>query len=433
MSAVRRTWITAFAGCLLAWGPALGQGQVDQESLRRLAEQLGRGGMDGNLRRAMEQFRTGNTIDPKFVDEIQKWSPDLIEQLLKNHGGEIDEKQLKQFMMQVGRPFGNSTSPPGGTSPPNPTPDQSRDPKIGPEPPRFPDGGPPRFPDGRPPKPGRFGDPPMKNGPGPNREFRRTPQAITDLPENRRYQEAVLLVEQSLGPIDRVPEVKQALIEAFMNSDPDVGDRSSVLKDLLGDADTANTPDLKATAGSQLLDWFKNTTTGIDLKLPSWGGSSSFSGGSMAGPRIGSSGLTVPSAEGVGNASFVVVALVIVAVIAALLWRFMPLDQKRKSAKAGTAGFVRDFDPRSVVDREGVVRGFENLTLLECGSAARVWNHVMIARALRAEHPESAEIADPLARLYEFARYGPISEPMTTSEIAEARAYLCTLAGVAHS
>jgi hypothetical protein len=87
-------------------------------------------------------------------------------------------------------------------------------------------------------------------------------------------------------------------------------------------------------------------------------------------------------------------------------------------------------DPRHITDREALVKAFEYLSVLVCGRGARVWNHVTIASALERAVPQAEALADPLARLYAVARYTPADEPLPPGAIAEARGYLCDLAGV---
>lgn len=87
-------------------------------------------------------------------------------------------------------------------------------------------------------------------------------------------------------------------------------------------------------------------------------------------------------------------------------------------------------DPRHIADREALVKAFEYLSVLVCGGGARVWNHLTIASALERAVPQAEALADPLARLYAVARYTPAYEPLPPGAIAEAREYLCELAGV---
>jgi hypothetical protein len=87
-------------------------------------------------------------------------------------------------------------------------------------------------------------------------------------------------------------------------------------------------------------------------------------------------------------------------------------------------------DPRAIADREALVRAFEYLSVRSCGDGAKVLNHVALAAALRAGGGPAGDAAEPLARLYAVARYTPADEPLPESALAEARNYLCRLAGV---
>jgi hypothetical protein len=87
-------------------------------------------------------------------------------------------------------------------------------------------------------------------------------------------------------------------------------------------------------------------------------------------------------------------------------------------------------DPRSIADREALIQAFEYLSVLMCGGGARTWNHVTIASALERAVPQAEALADPLARLYAVARYTPADQPLPPGAVAEARGYLCELAGV---
>jgi hypothetical protein len=87
-------------------------------------------------------------------------------------------------------------------------------------------------------------------------------------------------------------------------------------------------------------------------------------------------------------------------------------------------------DPRRIADRDGLVRAFEYLSVLLCGQGVRTWNHVAIAAALERAVPQADALAGPLAKLYALARYTPADEPLPPAAIAEARGYLCDLAGV---
>lgn len=89
-------------------------------------------------------------------------------------------------------------------------------------------------------------------------------------------------------------------------------------------------------------------------------------------------------------------------------------------------------DPRNINSREDVVRAFEYLSVLICGTPAKNWTHNTIAAALSDLASTHGDTAVMLARLYELARYAPLNEPLTRDELDEARKLICGLAGVSY-
>jgi len=87
-------------------------------------------------------------------------------------------------------------------------------------------------------------------------------------------------------------------------------------------------------------------------------------------------------------------------------------------------------DPRSVTDRDTLVRAFDYLSVLTLGPAARQYSHLTVAGELRRRVPAADDIADELGHYYEVARYTPPGEPVAAADLAAARAALCWLAGV---
>ena len=49
-------------------------------------------------------------------------------------------------------------------------------------------------------------------------------------------------------------------------------------------------------------------------------------------------------------------------------------------------------DPRTIADRAALVRAFEYLSVLRCGTGAKVWNHVTIAAELRRLYPNDWQV-----------------------------------------
>jgi hypothetical protein len=87
--------------------------------------------------------------------------------------------------------------------------------------------------------------------------------------------------------------------------------------------------------------------------------------------------------------------------------------------------------PEAVATRDELVRAFEYLALLRLGPAARSRNHRDIAAGLGAEDEARRPAAERLAGLYEQARYAPPDEALPDADLADARAALSLLAGVA--
>jgi hypothetical protein len=87
--------------------------------------------------------------------------------------------------------------------------------------------------------------------------------------------------------------------------------------------------------------------------------------------------------------------------------------------------------PEAVGTRDELVRAFEYLALLRLGPVARNRNHRDIAAGLGAEDEARRPAAERLAGLYEQARYAPPDEALPDADLADARAALSLLAGVA--
>jgi hypothetical protein len=136
---------------------------------------------------------------------------------------------------------------------------------------------------------------------------------------------------------------------------------------------------------------------------------------------------------GVGGDSWLpVILLGAFAVVGLVLWWIWPKLKARGHAEPQQVPGLGPWpvDPRTISDRESLVKAFEYLSVLQCGTGARTWNHVTIADGLRRVVPSAREIADPLSELYAVARYTPVDEPFPTPFLNDARGYLCRLAGV---
>jgi hypothetical protein len=182
------------------------------------------------------------------------------------------------------------------------------------------------------------------------------------------------------------------------------------------------------TGGSSGKSWLSGWNTG-----GGGGGASSYTP-SVGGGGVGAVGGLGGGFAGLGTAGLVIVGLIAAAVIAFLVYRYWPaIAALRRPPTPLPGAGPWPIDPRDVNDRESLVRAFEYLSVFICGDGARVWNHVTIAEAIRENVPGAAGIAGPLARLYAVARYTPAREEIAPADIAEARRYLCQLAGVSEA
>jgi hypothetical protein len=102
--------------------------------------------------------------------------------------------------------------------------------------------------------------------------------------------------------------------------------------------------------------------------------------------------------------------------------------QATLATEGGDSGWP--VDPRDINTREDVVKVFEFLSVMLCGASAKTWTHSTIADELTELATSEPETALKLARLYELARYAPLDEPLTRTELLEARRLACELAGI---
>ncbi|OWK47007.1 hypothetical protein [Fimbriiglobus ruber] len=246
--------------------------------------------------------------------------------------------------------------------------------------------------------------------------------------QQRQFQAAAGLWEKHIGPLNDTPEVRNALADMFTGqTTPGEGADASFLTDLLKNADGAD-----ASPGN----W-----SGFDLggfgSGWKWGGGGGDvpSGGDWSAPSTPSG----PSFGGFGGGGtgplswLPVILFVGIAAGGLILWWLWPRLMSKTSEGPNPLPGLGPWplDPRTIADRDAVVRAFEYLSLSLCGVGASTWNHVTIATAIRDAVPTSEPIADDLARLYAAARYTPANEPFPPAAVEAARRYLCQLAGVA--
>jgi hypothetical protein len=255
------------------------------------------------------------------------------------------------------------------------------------------------------------------------------------------------LWERNIGPLDETPEVKRAIFDLVSGEngfDFDFKDEQGnsfwdLLKNEKGD-DSPFADFLKDSGESNNWNW-----SNFDMPEVGWGkwfSNSSPSGGQSSSssssttphlPESSSSGWGLNGSGGIGglSGSWVTVLILGIVVLGAfLLWWYLQDAKTAESLPAGHGLGPWPIDPRSINSREDVVKAFEYLSVLICGTAAKMWTHSTIAEALTNLAIAQGEVAVKLARLYELARYAPLDEPLTRVEVIEARQIVCDLAEV---
>lgn len=414
---------------------ALGPKTVDPNSLRQLAEQL----------RALK----GMNLDPKLFEEIlklkaQNLSDQEIAERIRNHTAIQDPQQLealRKWAQQLGIEPGKGGPFGGGAFPL--APDQpSRSQQSVPSPDKRPTSGERNSGRGPPPpqpipsvtNPERDGGDrplqPQEPGPGlpagmPDRFSTAPPprgyDGVSQETLERRQKQFRAVAgwwENNVGPLDETPALRQLLIEMFNGrsaSGEDVGSLGELLDGHAGEG----------------FGKIADRLDGSGFKLPRLGLSGDASDSSFT-PPSAPSGSSFGGINGGTGSWLPVVILLVVAALGLVLWWLWP-----KLMAGGEPGprplpglGPWPVDPRAIADREALVKAFEYLSVLVCGGGVRTWNHVTIASALERAVPQAEALAEPLARLYAVARYTPAGEPLPPAAIAEAREYLCELAGV---
>jgi len=416
----------------LAAGSALAQGSIytplpqtpsDPEALKRLAAMLG----NGNAEKP--------TIDPKMMELLQKFlkdtenDPEARQRMLdaaRKHAEENPQQFQKQF--QKDNP---------GTSPDDVKKLMQNLGKPGdPPPPQLP-------------KPGELPRPNIPPMPQPNPNNPAQPQPnekpldAGKQPANpkpnqnsEQVQGAVQMWEQTVGPIDSTPAVKDAIVDLFGNGKGGPSEKpfwdSPDFKDGSSSSSSSNSGFWKFLNGGN--------TGGSSWTSPSWMKNMSASPTTPSAPKTGFNAPSAPSIggfgsfglAGLGTVGTVILVLIVAAVVGFLIWKFLPMIREARNRRLQPLPGQGPWpvDPRTIRDRASLVIAFEYLSILVCGNGAVVWNHMTIAEALRSALPQKEHLAEPLARLYAVARYTPLREEIPAEAYAEARHCLCQLAGV---
>jgi hypothetical protein len=119
----------------------------------------------------------------------------------------------------------------------------------------------------------------------------------------------------------------------------------------------------------------------------------------------------------------------LVALIGFFYWHRFIRSRPAKDVDEAHQRLAWPVEPHAVATREDVVKAFDFLSLAKCGDEAVNWHHRQIARQLSDKEPDKDEAVVRLTGLYEKARYAPASDLFSDTEIAEARARLCQIAG----
>jgi len=86
-------------------------------------------------------------------------------------------------------------------------------------------------------------------------------------------------------------------------------------------------------------------------------------------------------------------------------------------------------DPSNITSRAEVVKTFEYFSARVFGEDACHWHHHEIAGRIGQRGPEQREAAGGVAAVYEKARYAPLDESLTATEINAFRHGITHLAG----
>lgn len=439
--------------------------QPNAETLRRLAEQLAKGNpqtpqnIDPELMKLAAEYLKKNPDilkDPNFQQQVQQWQqqakndPNGFAKQLQQQNPGLTPDQIESLKQKFQQSNSGGFAPPPNIVPPrppntidNPPPPIGDPPPVPPQPPVHQQPWQPS------PQPGPGQQNPWQPN-GQSNPWQTPDQKAQAKPE---YQQVVGMWENNFGSIDKTPALKQSLVDMFSgegkspwdgsggNGNPWNGGNKPGTQKPLWDNNGPNGGNqggfvgwLKNTSANPP-SWWKNMTSnwnkpsvqppnmnpGNGWSPPQYSGGG-FNSGGFSGGDLGSGAIPI----------VIIVAVIVVAIAGFMIWRYWPQIQAKLGNQpkpiAGLGPWT--IDPRQVVDRETLVRAFEYLSVLICGDGARVWNHQTIADAFRENVPGAAPFADPLARLYALARYSPANEAISPQDIAEARGYLCRLAGV---
>ncbi len=402
------------------------------ETLRRMAAQLGTGQsnmpkINAETLELAKQFLKNNPQimnDPAMQEQVRqmqaqmKQNPDAFRKQFEQNNT-LTKEQLDQFRKQ----FENQPKP-NIEDGPQPVKPQT-----------LPNGDPRTNPPNNQEQNGKL-DPNPKQG-GANDPFTKQQQERQQREQQARnsegYRSMAGLWEKNVGSLDKTPAMKRTLTDMF-------GGTGGQGKGF-GNGGFGNNFGNTGNGSTGFANWFKNSSWNGP---PSWlsnmnlGNRFNFGGNmpNMSAPSVpsfGGGGFALGSFAGFGTIGIVILCIIAAALIAFVLYRYWPQIQAMRSKPTSLPGAGEwPVDPRDVRDRDTLIQAFEYVSVFLCGDSAKVWNHATIAAAFVDRIPKSAGYAEPLARLYARARYTPNHELFTQADIAEARGYLCQLAGVSN-
>lgn len=428
-----------WAAVLVSTAVAVGQDvevvrEVGPDAIRQLAQRLRAlpggdlpAGLTDQIRRLQEQFP--NASAQELAERLRTTNPDLtqnpdLQRLLQQYQGQVSPMpapgpyQRDPILDPQGgvRPDG---SPPRSFSPPPPN--VTVPPR---DPPQL------RPSESRPPFPMPNVDPSRLLRDGvPNADEMRgsRPESEQFRLRQQQFEQVRDLWERNVGPMESTPAVRDALTELFFNRRA-MQSGNGPFDDLFRGAGNTN-------AGRLAENALGRSGWKLDLGIGDWklsGLAEGFTAPDLpsapSGPGFGGTG-GIPG----GESWLSVILFGAVAAFALVLWWVWPklTGRVREDGPRPLPGLGPwPVDPRTIADREALVKAFEYLSVLRLGAGARMWNHVTIAHVLRDAVPAAEEVADPLSRLYAVARYTPADEPLSPAVFADARRHLCRIAGV---
>jgi hypothetical protein len=224
---------------------------------------------------------------------------------------------------------------------------------------------------------------------------------------------------------DRLRDITGALADSPLAESP-------AFRRMVAGLDRVKTPDAPDHASwDKRLERWQQSFAEAGGRLPkiSW----PKTGGSQRGTRRrapAESVVPTESTESGGGGVFLMLGAAAAGVLAWGILRRRGLLLPRGTAREWRLG-PWPVRPEAVGTRDELVRAFEYLALLRLGPAARNRNHREIAAGLGGTDQSLRHPAERLAGLYEQARYAPPDEALPDADLADARAALSLLAGVA--